>query len=109
MPSRNNVLGRRLCTALAVLTSTVVASGCREYLDRRDAMTLELGDAIATNKATQTIDRWPEHSGRDRWLSDGERARLAVQRYRAGKVKEPKTTESGSTQSQSQPAATGAE
>jgi hypothetical protein len=88
--------------AVAALAAGLTG-GCREYFDRRDTLTLEAGDAIAVNKATQTIDRWPRESGRDRWLSDGERARTAAENYRNRKVPEP-SPQPGSTQSAAQPA-----
>ncbi|NOT71480.1 MAG: hypothetical protein HOP09_09430 [Hyphomicrobium sp.] len=77
----------------AIVFSAVAAgtAGCNEYLDRRDTITLGAGDATETNKAVQTITRWPAASSQDRWTSDGERARTAIARYRAGKVIAPKT------------------
>ena len=56
--------------------------GCREYFDRQETITLGVGNSIEVNKATQTIERWPRTAQHDRWQSDGERARLAIERYR---------------------------
>lgn len=88
------------------------AAGCDDYLERRDTITLGVGDAVSVNKATQTINRWPRAAREDRWVSDGERARIAVSRYRRRAVPElpglgsggsaatadpPETTTGGST------------
>lgn len=80
---------RSKLAAIMVLSAGLVAAGCDDYLDRRDTMTLGVGDAVAVNKATQTINRWPSSARKDRWLSDGERARAAVSRYRSGKAYPP--------------------
>lgn len=89
MSRRNS--GVRALGAGIVLAAGLATAGCEDYLDRRDTMTLGVGDAVAVNKATQTINRWPASARKDRWQSDGERARAAVSRYRAGKVYPPNT------------------
>lgn len=81
-----------LGSALGVSVALLVA-GCEDYLERRDTVTLGVGDSIAVNKATQTINRWPNAAREDRWLSDGERARIAEARYRRREVPNPKTLE----------------
>ena len=98
---------RKLRPITAVLTvfAALASGGCEDYLDRRDAVTLGAGDAIAVNKATQTINRWPRVAQQDRWLSDGERARMAVHRYRTGTVKDPKSLNAKNTSAE--PEATG--
>ena len=69
--------------------------GCREYFDERDTVSHVAGDAIAVNKATQTIERFPEVARQDRWRSDGERARVAAERYRTGTVLQPQSLGTG--------------
>lgn len=89
-PSKSAV--RRRAAALIILAGTaVMLVGCREYTDGRDTISLEAGDAIQVNHATQVIERWPRAAGRGRWLSDGERARVAAQNYRTRKTPAPKT------------------
>ncbi len=92
--NRHDRIGAPLLAATLALaltsTSTTTANG-NDYLDRSDTITHGLGDAIETNKAIQTITRWPKASRQDRWLSDGERARTAIARYRANKVIAPRT------------------
>ena len=82
---------------IVVVSAAVITSGCEEYLDRRDTVTRGAGESVAFNKATQTIDRWPAAARRDRWNSDGERARLAVDRYRTGKTIPPAEVGSSAT------------
>jgi len=80
-----------LAAALALATATAGTAGCQEYLERSDTITLGVADATETNKAVQSITRWPRASHQDRWVSDGERARTAIVRYRTGKAIAPKT------------------
>jgi hypothetical protein len=85
MQLRNNALRLSLvtcCKAAALTAATLAAGGCEYYMDRRDTATRVVGDSVAFNKATQTIDRWPEASKHDRWQSDGERGRLTIERFR---------------------------
>ena len=79
----------------AVLAATSGMGGCREYFDERDTISHVAGDAIAVNKATQTIERYPEAARQDRWRSDGERARVAIERYRTRTVQEPQSLGTG--------------
>ena len=76
----------------AALGLSIAVGGCQEYLDHRDTITLGVGDAIAVNKATQTIEHFPEAANSTRWRSDGERARIAVERYRSRTIPNPKAT-----------------
>lgn len=90
MHPRNNAarIGASGKSLIAVtLVSATLLACCDEYLDRSDTITHGVGDAIAVNKATQTIERWPAAARHDRWLSDGERRRRAVDRYRNGEQK----------------------
>jgi len=64
--------------------------GCSEYyFDRRDTITLYSGDAVATNRVTQMIDPWPVASGRRNIAYSGEKAAIASERYRTGRVIPP--------------------
>lgn len=91
---RNNVrrqpAGLVAIGAIALSAIAVGTSGCNQYLDRADTITLGVADATETNKAVQTITRWPNASRQDRWTSDGERARTAVARYRANRAISPR-------------------
>ncbi|MEZ5899070.1 MAG: hypothetical protein AB7S74_13015 [Hyphomicrobium sp.] len=98
MSRRNEANTRAIVgSARSVLAAAVVAAlgGCDDYLERRDTITLGVGDSIAVNNATQTINRWPAAAKRDRWLWDGERARSAVSRYRSRTVTPPAALDKG--------------
>lgn len=94
---QNNARSRtavgRIKVGIALTLAALAAGGCREYLDRSDTITLGVADATDNNKAVQTITRWPEAARHDRWQSDGERARIAIERYRQRNVTEPNTLE----------------
>jgi hypothetical protein len=67
---------------------------CGDYLDRSDTITSGVADATETNKAVQSITRWPRASRYDRWVTDGERARTAIVRYKTGRAIPPRTLSS---------------
>ena len=98
MYRRNELTNPRLKPLLLAGTALAAASvmgGCREYFDERDTVSHVAGDAIAVNKATQTIERFPEAARQDRWRSDGERARVAIERYKTRTVQEPQSIGTG--------------
>jgi hypothetical protein len=75
------------CVKIAALVSTLFLGACTDmYLDRRDTVSFGAGDAVAANKAIQTIDPWPAYAGRTEIAYDGERAAAAAERYRTNKV-----------------------
>jgi hypothetical protein len=84
-----------VCAAGAALAAATGLGGCREYFDERDTVSHVAGDAIAVNKATQTIERFPNAARQDRWRSDGERARVAIERYKTRTVQEPQSLGTG--------------
>lgn len=88
----------RLALTAILLASTAILAGCFDpdqdrYLRRSDTITFGAGDAAAHNKAVQVIDPWPVWAGYDRIDMDGQRAYLAVKRYKEDKVKKPATTD----------------
>lgn len=104
MISRNSSPRRKaLAYALLAIAANGV-SGCRQYLDRSDTITAGVADATDTNKAVQTITRWPAESRYDRWESDGERARVAIDRYKTRTVTEPRQLDKDSTEVNATPA-----
>lgn len=66
----------------AVLAGATAA--CTDYRERREHITLGTGDAVAANRAIQTIDPWSPASRRTRIPHDGERMARAVESYRTG-------------------------
>ena len=81
----------RRVTRLAAATLLAVAlGGCSDfYFERRDTMSVVSGDAQATNRVTEMIDPWPAASGRRNIAYSGEKAAIAAERYRTGRVIPP--------------------
>jgi hypothetical protein len=80
--------GTRAIAAVVVIATAV--AGCSEiYYDRRETVALSAGDAVATNKVTQTIDPWSRASANNRIAFNGQRLQAAQDRYNRGKVITP--------------------
>jgi type IV pilus biogenesis protein CpaD/CtpE len=75
---------------IAALAATTMLGACTDmYLDHRETVSFEAGNASAANKAIQTIDPWPVYAARQDIAYDGERAAAAAERYRTNKVTPP--------------------
>jgi hypothetical protein len=74
---------------LALVALTAALAGCSEYLDRRETISLNGGNAVATNKVTQMVDPWPRASANKTLAFSGEKMQSAVERYRTNKVVAP--------------------
>jgi len=98
-PSSNAMRALVLGFVLATL------SGCSEYLDRRDTISLHGGDAVATDKVTQMVDPWPRVSADKNIGFNGTRMETAVERYRTNRTYPPSGT---GTSAAYQPAAAAA-
>ncbi len=86
----------------AIAVSMLALGGCRErrygqYLHPRDTVSLSAGDAVAHNKAVQTIDPWPVYSRKANHLSDGKRILLGMERYQKNESLEPQGMETSDT------------
>lgn len=64
-------------------------AGCSEYLDRRDAISVQGGNAVETDKVTQMVDPWPRASADRNIAYNGPVMETAVERYRTGRVIPP--------------------
>ena len=64
-------------------------SGCNQYFERQDPISLGVGNAIAQNKVTHTIDPWPPGSQNPRHATNGARALIATRRYEKNVSIEP--------------------
>jgi hypothetical protein len=71
------------------LAASLAVAGCTDYLDRRQTISFHAGDAIATNKAVQTIDPWPRLAQRADFDTNGQRIGAAIDRYNNGRVYPP--------------------
>ena len=75
--------------AVGVLLSATLG-GCSDiYFDRRDTVSLVSGEAMAANRVTHTVDPWSAASGNRNIAYSGEKAAVAAERYRTGRVIPP--------------------
>ena len=75
---------------VATALLSAMLGGCSEYyFDRRDGVTLHSGEAMAANRVTMMIDQWPAASGNRNIAYNGEKAAVASERYRTGRVIAP--------------------
>jgi hypothetical protein len=81
--------------ALAALAALL--AGCSEYLDRRDTIAFQGGNAVQTNKVVQMVDPWPRDSGDRNIAYNGAVMQTAVERYRTGRVIPPTGTGTSGT------------
>jgi hypothetical protein len=77
----------RILTLLSSVTLIFsLLSGCSsdqlyEYRAHTDTVTEGAGNAVAVNRAVQTVDSWPTYSQKTEVDMDGKRALAAVRRY----------------------------
>lgn len=78
--------GIAAAAALGALTA-----GCSDtYLDRRETVSFAAGDAVASNRAVQTIDPWPPASANRNIRVQGNVVAAGIERYRTGRVIPPR-------------------
>ncbi len=83
-------MARPIAVIIAGIAIGASLGGCSDiYTDRRDAIGLGAGDAIAANKVAETVDPWPPHSGNTNIGFNGAKMQSAVERYRTNRVIPP--------------------
>ena len=94
---------------IAISTPALLLQGCYDdsYYAHRDTITLGAGDAIATNAAVHTVDPWPPHAKNTDIDLEGERARVAVERYQKNKSIPPRGLNTTEITGQAGPGAQG--
>jgi hypothetical protein len=103
---RRQHAARAMRALAAAVAFGALLAGCSDpglYLDRRDSIALDAGDAIAANKITQMYDPWPPQSGNTNIPYNGDKAASAVERFRTNKVTQPVDPMGLQTSSQSPP------
>jgi hypothetical protein len=94
MPRRSD---KTRSVVAAVLLASVLA-GCSDiYYDRRDTVSFAANDAMASAHAAQVIDPWPAASANRNIAFNGSRVAGAIERYRTGRIIEPKGTGTSSS------------
>jgi hypothetical protein len=88
--------------ALSLAVALAMLGGCSEYTDRRDTISLNGGNAVATNIVTQMVDPWPAVSGDKNIAFNGQKMQSAVQRYRNNQIIQPVGTGTSSASYQQQ-------
>src|SRR5882757_8894046 len=79
----------RLVRVGVITLAAAGIAGCSEYLDRRDALSVQSGNAVQTNKVSQMVDPWPVASADRNIAFNGSVMGSAVERYRTGRVIPP--------------------
>jgi hypothetical protein len=87
-------------TLALIATLATLLAACSQYLDRRDTISLNGGNALASNQAVEVVDPWPRDSANRNTAFNGERMQAAVARYRADRVIQPVNTGTSSSYSQ---------
>ena len=88
----------------AALVLGSVLAGCSDiYYDRRETIAFGAEDAVATNKAVQTIDPWPRAAANRDISVNGAVVESAIERYRMGRVIPPRGTGTSSAGYAQQP------
>ncbi len=96
MPSRAE---RTRIIAGAVLLASIL-TGCSDiYYDRRETVSFAAGDSVATAQAVQVIDPWPPAAYNRNIAYNGPRVAGAIERYRTGRIIEPKGNSTSSSYS----------
>lgn len=87
----------------------LLLAGCSEYLDHRETISLNGGNAVATNKVTHMVDPWPRASANKDIAFNGYVMESAMTRYRTGKVIPPRGTGTSSSYAAPQAAPAGSD
>ncbi len=91
----NTISANKILKITAAVALMGFATGCAQYLERNEGVTLSAGDAVAHNKAVQMIDPWPLYAGQTNIPGNGERMLVALKKYRENK---PAKSEGSDTQ-----------
>jgi len=83
--------------AIALGATLAALAGCSEYLDRRDTIAVQGGNAVHGNMVVQMVDPWPRESANRTIAYNGVVMQSAVERYRTGRVIPPSGINTGTT------------
>jgi hypothetical protein len=74
--------------ALGLTGLVLLLSGCADYLNHRDSITLAAGDAMYTNRGVHVDNPFPPHARNENISGDGKRAATVMEGYQE-KAEEP--------------------
>lgn len=69
---------------LGILLAGPALAGCAEYMDRKDTIAFNAGEAVRTNIVTHVTDPWPVHARNKDIAFSGERLARVTRRYELG-------------------------
>ena len=84
--SRNESRFRARGIAPALLIAALLGACSDIYYDRREGVSFQAGNAVASNAAVETIDPWPAVAADRHIPTNGQRMQAAAERYRNNKV-----------------------
>ncbi len=83
----------RARTIAPALLLTALLGACSDlYYDRREGVSFQAGNAVASNVAVATIDPWPPAAANRKIAGNGQLVQGAIERYRTNKVVPPQGT-----------------
>jgi hypothetical protein len=96
---------RAVATLLPAIVLGAMLGGCSDYLylDRRDSIAFNAGDAPHQNVAVHTVDPWPPAASNRKLTTNGELMQKAAERYRTNKTTPLKPMGTSSVQMQASP------
>jgi hypothetical protein len=76
---------------LSTVALLLALAGCSQelYGEAQDPVTLQFGDAVASNRAMQMVDPWPAHAANTNLSFKGRPMNSAIDRYYTGTVLPP--------------------
>ena len=78
--------------APALLIAALLGACSDIYYDRREGVSFQAGNAVASNVAVETIDPWPAAAANRGIPGNGQLVQGAIERYRTNKVVPPQGT-----------------
>ena len=86
MSFKSRTDGRRKAAAAAIALAGMLSACSDIYYDRREGVSFQAGNAVASNAAVETIDPWPAVAADRHIPTNGQRMQAAAERYRNNKV-----------------------
>jgi len=65
-----------------VIFAALSVSGCQQYLERTDRVTLGAGNSLAANEARMVVDPWPRNVDDTHIHADGQRMSDTIRKYK---------------------------